>query len=97
LLDNLRTKRSSGPHPADLAERADPATPLTDCLGSYFSPQGSYATLAAPQARCDALLDQLPPVDLSLRGTDLTELLRPAYLAMGDSPTWPTNDREDDR
>ncbi|MGH3099251.1 MAG: SWIM zinc finger family protein [Streptosporangiales bacterium] len=84
LLDNLRAKRSGGLPAADRAERVESALPLTECLDSYFLPQGEYPALAPPQTRCDTLLDQLPPVQLSVRGRNLVELLRPAYLAMGE-------------
>jgi hypothetical protein len=39
-----------------------------------------------PNSSNVALLDQLPPVDLNVRGRPLTQLLRTAYLNFGDTP-----------
>jgi hypothetical protein len=35
-------------------------------------------------AAADAVLDQLPPLDVTVRGTSLVELLRPVYRALAD-------------
>jgi len=83
LLDTLSALRS-GTLPAD---RADAAVPLADCLGSFFVSQTELPRRAPAQASSDAVLDQIPAVDLTVRGTDLVELLRPAYLTLGDDST----------
>jgi uncharacterized Zn finger protein len=84
LLDTLSARRV-GTVPADRAETRDSAIPLTDCLDSYWSFAPS-APSAAPGSALgnpprDAVLGQLPRIPLDVRGTELTEILRPAYLA----------------
>lgn len=56
--------------------------PLGDCLDSYFALQGELPRLVRAEAPVDALLDQLPAVDLVVRGVPVAELLRPAYLRL---------------
>jgi uncharacterized Zn finger protein len=80
LLANLHAARSEGPPAADRAEQA--GTPLADCLDSYFAMQAPFIPLHPPVSSSTALLDQLPPVDITVRGRPLTELLRPAYQAV---------------
>jgi uncharacterized Zn finger protein len=82
LLNNLRAARSDGPPAADLAESR--AAPLADCLDSYFSAQAEIPLRGPAQSRSDSLLDQLPALNLAVRGKTLVELLRPAYLALGE-------------
>jgi uncharacterized Zn finger protein len=82
LLDNLHAARSGGPPAADHAER--PGTPLTECLDSYFRLQADLpATRPAVNAGA-SLLDQVSPIDLTVRGHTLVELLRPAYLTLAN-------------
>jgi uncharacterized Zn finger protein len=81
LLANLQATRSDGPPAAGQAAAA--GTPLADCIGSYFAMRAALPTTAPPATPSDALLSQLPPVDLTVRGHPLAELLRPAYLALG--------------
>lgn len=83
LLDNLGALRGGLPA-ADRADGADPAVPLTECLDSFFSAAPAPAASAPAHTRADSLLDQLPAVPISIRGTSLVELLRPAYLAIGE-------------
>jgi uncharacterized Zn finger protein len=82
LLTNLRALRADGSPAADHTE----AVPLADCLHTYFSLQADLPTRTPPRTRSDSLLDQLPPVDLTIRGTNIVELLRPAYRAIGETP-----------
>ncbi|MPZ89350.1 MAG: hypothetical protein GEU81_15040 [Nitriliruptorales bacterium] len=86
LLDTLSALRS-GSLPADRAERADAAVPLADCLDSFFVQQAEVPRRTPAQTPSDAVLDQLPAVDLTVRGTDLIDLLRPAYLTLGGDST----------
>ncbi|MQA60353.1 MAG: hypothetical protein GEU86_02430 [Actinophytocola sp.] len=76
LLDNLNAARYDGPS-ADTAEH--PGVPLEDCLDSYFALQGDLPRPSPHVTSSTSLLDQLPPVDITLRGHPLPDLLRPAY------------------
>jgi len=81
LLANLQAARCDGPPAADRADQA--SRPLADCLDSYFGLQTDIRTPSPPATSPTALLDQLPDIALTIRGQSLTELLRPAYLALG--------------
>jgi uncharacterized Zn finger protein len=66
--------------------QGEPSAPafraLEDCLDGYFQLAGELPSLpvqAVASVPVDALLDQLPPVGLTVRGRPLVELLRPAY------------------
>ena len=77
LLDNLHAARTDSPRGTGDA----PATslPLESLLDSFFAPQGPvHRSRSSTQPRT-SLLDQLPPVEVAVRGHPLTELLRPAY------------------
>jgi uncharacterized Zn finger protein len=84
LLDNIRARRGGGAPGAGLTQRADTTPALTDCLDSYFQLAADLPTLFTTAAAADALLDELPPVDVTVRGHPLAELLRPAYRALAD-------------
>lgn len=84
LLDRLSALRT-GSLPADRAEREDAAVPLTACLDSYFVPPAEIPRHAPAQAPNDAVLDQVPTVELTIRGAHLVDVLRPAYVALGRS------------
>ena len=77
LLDNLHAARSDGPPAADAAEHT--STPLEDCLHGYFALQGDLPRPSPHITSGTSLLDQLPPIDATLRGHPLPDLLRPAY------------------
>lgn len=79
LLENLQAARS-GVVAADVAEQD--GTPLEDCLDTFFEIQGEIPPLAPPAATVDTMLDDLPPLQLRVRGRDLPSLLRPAYRAL---------------
>ncbi|MDQ2884072.1 MAG: SWIM zinc finger family protein [Actinomycetota bacterium] len=81
LLANLQAARSDGPPAADRGEQS--GRPLADCLDCYFAPQAETRAPSPPVTSSTALLDQLPDVTLAVRDRPLTELLRPAYLALG--------------
>lgn len=84
LLANLQAARSAGPPAADHAEQT--GTPLADCLDSFFAVQTEMPASTAASTVSTTLLDQLPPVDLAVRGHALTDLLRPAYQAFASRP-----------
>ena len=77
LLANLHAARTDGPPAADPAEHAGP--PLEDCMSSYFALQGELPMPSPHVTSNTSLLDQVPPVDVRLRGHSLPDLLRPAY------------------
>lgn len=84
LLDNLRALRGSAGPAADQSARRSSAPPLASCLDSYFALQAKPATTRPPATtQPGALLDQLPPVDITVRGKPLVDLLRPAYQHPG--------------
>jgi uncharacterized Zn finger protein len=81
LLAELRAKRAAAA--ADARPAGVPA--LEDVLDSYFAlGPGLEEPLAGPRTPTDALLDQVPELAVDVRGARITELLRPAYLALGD-------------
>lgn len=86
LLETLSALRAGSLPAADHAERADAAVPLGSCLGSYFAPQAEIPLRGPARTRSDSLLDQMPEVSLTVRGRGIKELLRPAYLSLGDEP-----------
>lgn len=89
LLANLQAARTAGRPAADHVEHAGPA--LDDCLDSYFARQGDIPRTTPARTPSTALLDQLPPIGLAVRGNSLTHLLRPAYVGFGASspPVFP--------
>lgn len=85
LLANLQAARSTGRAAADIAEHS--GAPLSECLDSFFLLGGELPRTASHVSAPDALLDQLPPIDVEVRGRPLTEVLRPGYRALGpDTP-----------
>ncbi len=80
LLANLQAARSNGPPAADRGGQH--GRPLAACLDSYFAPQAETRAPSPPVTSSTALLDQLPDITVTVRGRPLTELLRPAYLAL---------------
>ena len=81
LLANLNAARSDRSPAADSTENR--GVPLEDCLHSYFAVQGDLPRLSPQVTPGTSLLDQLPPIDVTLRGSPLTELLRPGYRRFG--------------
>ena len=82
LLDNLHAARTGGPPAAETVDRS--GTPLEHCMDSFFAVQGELPARGPGVTSSAALLDQLPAVDVSVRRQPLTELLRPAYRALGE-------------
>jgi uncharacterized Zn finger protein len=81
LLDNLRALRSSAPSPGAAVRTR--VAPLADCLDAFFRPSAPIARYEPADLPVDAVLRQLAPVPVELRGVPLVDLLRPAYLRMG--------------
>lgn len=81
LLAHLQSAYPGAQPAASQQEQA--GQPLTACLDSYFCQQASSPATSPPVTASDALLSQLPAVNLAVRGRPLTELLRPAYQAFG--------------
>jgi uncharacterized Zn finger protein len=82
LLANLQAARADGLPAADQAECA--GSPLTACLDTYFARQAEIPATNPPTGSRTALLDQLPPIEVTVRGRSLPDLLRPAYLVLGE-------------
>lgn len=86
LLESVAALRG-GTVAADRDESADAAVPLADCLEDFYSMpaelpgRGGQDIAPAPidPAPIDAVLGQLPPVDVTVRGVPLVEVLRHAY------------------
>lgn len=86
LLAALSALRSGGVA-ADRADPAEDAVPLSECLESFFALQGEIPRAPVPQAPPDALLDQVPAIEVTVRGRPLVEVLRPAYVGTGSTRT----------
>ncbi|HCU94727.1 MAG TPA: hypothetical protein DHU96_19280 [Actinobacteria bacterium] len=82
LLASLQAARGDGGSAADYGERA--GVPLADLLDTYFAMQAPLPVTSPPATSSGAILDQLPAVDVAVRGRPLTEVLRPAYGAFGE-------------
>ncbi|GAB2603193.1 hypothetical protein Aab01nite_48750 [Paractinoplanes abujensis] len=94
LLSHLRELRSA----LAVASSAPPAAPATgpsaaaaedlgdvaDFWGSALPPAASTGGRPGAVSRPDALLDQLDPPPLAEGGRPITDVLRPAYLALPD-------------
>jgi uncharacterized Zn finger protein len=70
LLEELRSRRSAAPPPVYGED-------LSEAMAGDLPEQ-----LAGPRTPPDALLDQVPPFPIEVRGEHVAELLRPAYQAM---------------
>lgn len=77
LLDNLHAARTDTPR--GTTDTAHTSPPLESCLDSFFALQGAVHRRRSGSASRTSLLDQLPSVEVALRGHALTDLLRPAY------------------
>jgi len=85
LLANIRARRDTGADRADpAAGPADGVPVLGDCLDGYYQLAAELPPLVAPETPPDAVLDQLPPVRLTVRGRPLADLLRPLYRTLPD-------------
>lgn len=89
VLAELRERRNAT---ADGRPAEGASVPLSTTLEHFFELGAApgldgAVPLRGPDVPADALLDQVPEFPLALPGTTLTELLRPAYRALGaDQP-----------
>lgn len=87
LLAALDDLRAAGAPDPDRVERATGSQPLSACLDRYWAGQPDVMPPAgAPACGGDSLLEQLPPIDVVVRGVDLVDLLRPVYRAAASPP-----------
>jgi uncharacterized Zn finger protein len=79
LLAEVRARRAA------LADEAPVSgAGLADVMDRYWSAgTGLDEQLTGPRTAPDALLDQVPPFPITVGGAQVTELLRPAYQALG--------------
>ena len=78
LLAELRTRRAAA------ASAPSRGAPLAEVLGAFYAVAAPLpAQVAGPDSPPDALLDQIPPFPVALRGEPVTELLRPVYRGLG--------------
>ena len=82
LLENLRALRSSPTMAKATAGSGTLVAPLADCLDSYFVPAAPIPVYQPSELPPDAVLRQLPPLSLEVRGIEVIDVLRPAYLRM---------------
>jgi uncharacterized Zn finger protein len=105
LLAALREVRSAprsgspavAPDRAGVLESAEPAAPLADSLGNFWSARLSPARLRALSAPAgpvtpDLLLRMFPPPLVPVRGQDLAEVLTPAYRRLAADGPRPAGD-----
>jgi uncharacterized Zn finger protein len=95
LLANLRTLRGSSESTEEAPRRSIwdelrslPRDDLADCVDGYFSCRSRLTPVDTGQQDIvipDAVLRERDPLLLEAHGKAVTDLLRPAYLAMGDS------------
>jgi uncharacterized Zn finger protein len=76
LLEELRSRRSAAPAPAHGED-------LAAVMDRFWAAGDVPEQLAGPRTQPDALLDQVPPFPIDVRGADVADLLRPAYRALG--------------
>lgn len=82
LLDNLQVARSEGGAVGGGVAADGVGVPLTDCLDSFYELQADLPVTSPPASSPTALVDQLPPVELTVRSQSLADLLRPAYSVL---------------
>jgi uncharacterized Zn finger protein len=86
LLDNLHAARTDSPRGTGDAQAT--SAPLESLLDSFFVLRGPLHRSRSSTHSRTSLLDQLPPVEIAIRGHTLPELLRPAFetaAASGDT------------
>lgn len=85
LLETLAALRT-GTYPVDRPADAEHVVPLIECLDSFFALQAPLPCRMPIAAPSDALLDQVPPTKLMVGGHGLVEVLRAAYVRLGEVP-----------
>ena len=75
-----------GMHQADSAsgDKARAGAPLTEVLDTFFVSPAPISVRRSPVGGA-LLVDQLPPVDVTVRSHPLAEVLRPVYAALRES------------
>ncbi|HVL98198.1 MAG TPA: SWIM zinc finger family protein [Egibacteraceae bacterium] len=91
LLANLRARRGGqqpkAPAPDDDTWPAVATPPLDDCVEAFWDLAGDLPEMhLRPAAVADALLRQLDPAEVTVRGVPIDELLTPAYRALAGAP-----------
>lgn len=81
LLVDLRTRRAA----VVPTTSASGVAPLVERLDSFYVAGPMSTPVEGPDTRPDALLDQIPPFPLGVRGESVVELLRPVYRALRDT------------
>jgi uncharacterized Zn finger protein len=81
LLENLRALRSSSTT-IRAAGSGSRVAALADCLDAYFVAAAPVPAYLPSELPPDAVLRQVPPLSLDVRGIPVVDLLRPAYLRM---------------
>jgi uncharacterized Zn finger protein len=87
LLENIRARRGGAAPDSDVPGAVPPVDgvpALADCLDDYFRPAAGLPGMPSIPTPPDAVLDQLPGVELTVGGRPLDELLRPVYYALAD-------------
>ena len=87
LLENIRSRRGGNAPDDDAVGAVSPAEgvpALADCLDGYYRPAAALPGMPSIATAPDAVLVQLPAVELPIRGRPLDELLRPVYVALAD-------------
>ncbi|HVH20875.1 MAG TPA: SWIM zinc finger family protein [Pseudonocardia sp.] len=82
LLAELRARRAAAAETTGTSVRV---AALDEVLDTFFvAGPGLDEPLAGPRTPPDTLLDQVPELAVDVRGARVTDLLRPAYRALGD-------------
>ena len=81
LLDHLRALRGTAAH---TGPSESDAPQLEECLDSFWSAPSGRAPVAPTMSAGSSgtVLDQLGPPPITVRGSNIADLLRPAYHAM---------------
>lgn len=82
ILDALAAHRSGGVAADRTEENRGPT--LDEQLETFWTAGPIAPRESAAPTDVDALLEQLPAVEVEIRGVGLTDLLRPVYLALGE-------------
>jgi uncharacterized Zn finger protein len=84
LLDALSALRTGSSAATTVSEASEEAVPLEECFERFYQTPSTMPRRDPVPTPSDAVLDQLPAVDVQVQGVHLVDLLRPAYQALGD-------------